>query len=216
MKNKILAIAAVIVAAGCIVSVACSKGETEQNIPASSAENTTKKLSDEELLNMKIIVATSGGELTSGDELELTFDKEKFLTAYEEYLVTTTGENWVAEDILVSMRQTNIETVRPVLKVSSYNVDEEYYVNDFFVLSTDASKAAFREYVFVGANAIGAECIGTGLCAYQGCDLKEIVPGSEYKCTVCLSPEESGTCTKRTFSIPNVAASCRIMHALLY
>lgn len=216
MKKTVWAIAALIAAAGCLASAACSKSETEQIIPAPSAENVAKTPSDAEFLEMRIIVATSYGEPAVGDEMELTFDKEKFLKAYEEFLVTTTGESWVAEDIIVSMRQTNIETVRPVLKVSSYNVDKEYYVNDFFVLTTDASKAAYRKYEFVGANAIGAECIGTGLCAHHGCDLEEIVQGSKYRCTACLSPEAYGTCTKRTFSMPNIAASCRIMHSLLY
>lgn len=216
MKKIFWAISALVVAAGCIVTVACSKSEAEQNTLAPSVEDVTKKLSDAELLNMEIIVATSNDKLTVGDEMELTFDKEKFLEAYEKHLIASTGENWVAEDIMVSMRQTNIETIRPVLKVSSYNVDKECYVNDFFVLSTNASKGTCRNYVFVGAQAIGAECIGTGLCAYQGCDLEEIVPGSKYKCSVCLSPDTSGTCSKRTFSMPNIEASCRIIHSLLY
>lgn len=211
-KNiKFFAVAiAAIMTIGSIAFVSCNKeNELKDNI----TECIEKK---EDLLSRKFVVAQaqSNTVLCEGDTIPLLFNKNEFLSAFEDYIVEYTQENWVAEDVSVSIYQLDENTIQPALHISLYNTMEEAGENIYIFLTEEVLFDGTKDYSFVANISESVTCTSTN--CISGCDPVLNESTGKYDCSPCIpKPHSYSSCTKSSTITIEKTAICKALNEVL-
>lgn len=198
---------------GSIAFVSCNKENELKNNTTELMEKIEKK---EDLLSKPFIVAHSQSDtgLYEGDTIPMLFNKKDFLSAFEDYIIDFTQENWVAEDVSVSLYRLNENTVQPALHISLYNTMEETGKNIYIFLAEGVLLDGCTGYSFVANSSESITCTSTNCSG--GCDPVLNESTGKYDCSPCPpKPYTYSSCTKTSTINVEKTAICMALNDVL-
>ena len=203
-----MAIAA-IMTAGSVTLISCNKEES-----SSSRTDTAEPHKKDNILSQQFVVAQDTDSILAvGDNLSLLFDKDNFLDDYEHYLQDTLQLNWVAEDVAVTVYELNESTIKPVLRISAYDVLNDVTENVFIFLSRVSLPNGNFGYSFKANINLSVTCTSGTNCE-RGCDPAQDPQTGEPYCTKCR-PYPQAPCTKNSTAVFVQTAICRALDNVL-
>ena len=162
MKKNFLAIAAIILVAGAVTIVACTKDNPINNTQnAQPIQQTSSVKSNDVFRTDEITIA----EWTK-DKIKLLFNKQKVLSNIQTKIKESLDMNCIMEDIKISIYEFDKEEV-PILSISYFDLDEEKAVTMYGVLKRHTVGSS-STMLSLPSGGISARCIGSN-CG-KGCD----------------------------------------------
>lgn len=185
MKKQVIiaAVAAVAIVAGIVVS--CAKDNTADLMTTTSNQISAPK-------HAALIATRDLKETWENEELQLAFNKESFLSYYQNVLQKETGHSCVAENVKAFMYELNSSEETPLLQISSYDVTDDKYSNVYLMLQQDTAGDVIS-YYSTGDTTWTLKCTGTGVCSSYDACYPKIILGS-LDCSPCITT--MGTCTR--------------------
>ena len=151
-KRTVFFVTMLIVVMGIATVVACSKLEEKSDVYHTLISSESKADND------RVLVGTSSSD--GSLEIELVFDKDRYLSKLEKNLSSSSEHDYVAEDIKIWNEAVNETVFVPVMSVSFFDIDEELGYTVYFNPVTDTTDDCISYYVSSGE--IRTTC--TGIC----------------------------------------------------
>lgn len=177
MKKNLLAIAAVIMVAGAVTIVACTKDNP--------INNTQNAQPIQQTSSVKSKAGITIAELTENG-IKFRFDKNKVLSYIHARFMKELGKDCIMEDIRISTKKVGKEQVH-IVSISYFDVSEEKSVAMFGVLENHSGGQLVLRYENLSARCVGRNCrTGCTPLTTQNKEGRVIV----YDCVPCVNPIE--------------------------
>ncbi len=144
---------------------------------------------------------------STDNTIEMTFDKDKYLSRLEQILKVTLSSDVVVEDVELYFDSVGHDRVYPMMKVSFFDITNDYGYTNFFQLQQHCEKSVS----LVGGMAslyVSDDVEGYAVCRGKNCGGGCFVLRDEkdrpYGCSEC--PTRKGECDSH-IRVPTVVAS---------